>query len=305
MVFFTNLSSLATNYSWDFGDSGNSTAANPAHLYTNGGLYSVTLAASGPGGSSSFTRTNYIVVTNVPPPITDFVAGPTNGLGPLMVFFTNLSSLATNYIWDFGDSGNSTATNPSHLYTNAGVYSVTLAASGPGGSSSFTGTNYIVVTNVPPPVTDFVAAPTTGFEPLTVYFTNLSSLATNYSWDFGDGGISTALNPANTYSNAGAYTIKLVAFGPGGTNTFVRTGYVVVSNVPPPVIEAISVSNEVISLTWSSIAGKTYRVQRNDDLSSFNWSNLPPDVPASGASTSQDYPLGPEPQGFYRVQFVP
>ena len=182
---------------------------------------------------------------------------------------------------------------------------MTLAASGPGGSSSFTRTNYILVTNVPPPVANFVAAPTNGFGPLTVYFTNRSTLATNYSWDFGDGDISTAFNPANTYSNAGAYTIKLVAFGPGGTNAFVRTNYVVISNVPPPVIEAISVSNDVISLTWSTISGKTYRVQRNDDLGSANWSNLAPDVPASGASSSQDYPLGPGPQGFYRVQFVP
>jgi PKD repeat protein len=79
----------------------------------------------------------------------------------------------------------------------------------------------------------FSGAPTSGAAPLTVSFTNLSAGTTNYRWSFGDGHVSTATNAANTYSNAGSYTVSLQAVGPGGTNTLVRNNYVVLSNAPP------------------------------------------------------------------------
>jgi PKD repeat protein len=42
---------------------------NPANLYTNAGSYTVSLTANGPGGTNTLTQTNYVVVTNPPPPI--------------------------------------------------------------------------------------------------------------------------------------------------------------------------------------------------------------------------------------------
>lgn len=74
-----------------------------------------------------------------------FTGGPTNGVPPLTVTFTNLSAGATNYAWVFGDGNTSTNANPSNIYSNAGVYSVTLLATGPGGSSTLIRTNYINV----------------------------------------------------------------------------------------------------------------------------------------------------------------
>ena len=192
-----------------------------------------------------------------------------------------------------------------HLYTSAGLYSVTLQASGPGGANTLTKTNYVLVTNTPPPVADFSATPVNGYAPLTVQFFNLSLLATNYTWLFGDGVISSAANPANTYSNAGNYTVTLTAIGPGGTNTLVRTNYISVSNVPPPLIEAISLSNDLVTISWSSISGKVYRVQANEDLGAPTWSNLPPDVTDTGPSTTHHYPISSGQQSFYRVLLVP
>jgi len=164
--------------------------------------------------------------------VANFVAGPTNGAAPLTVSFTNLSTSATNYSWVFGDGKTSTATNAANTYTNAGSYTVRLTAIGPGGTNSITNVNYIVVTNAAP-VANFAAGPTNGMSPLTVSFTNLSTRATNYSWNFGDGHLSTATNAINTYSNAGSYTVTLKAVGLGGTNTLVRNNYVVLSNAPP------------------------------------------------------------------------
>ena len=70
---------------------------------------------------------------------------------PLTVLFTNLSTGATNYAWSFGDGNTSAAFNPTNLYAAAGSYTVTLTAIGAEGTNSFARTNYIVVTNPPPP----------------------------------------------------------------------------------------------------------------------------------------------------------
>jgi len=56
-VSFTSTTTNATNYLWDFGDNGSSTIANPQHLYTAAGVYTVKLTVSGAGGTTSITKT--------------------------------------------------------------------------------------------------------------------------------------------------------------------------------------------------------------------------------------------------------
>jgi PKD repeat protein/subtilisin-like proprotein convertase family protein len=88
----------------------------------------------------------------------------------------------------------------------------------------------LTVSNSPiVPVADFSANPTSGVAPLTVVFTNLSTGAIEYTWDFGDGNLSTNVHPANTYTNPGAYSVTLTAIGAGGTNTLFRTNFIVVT----------------------------------------------------------------------------
>jgi PKD repeat protein len=82
------------------------------------------------------------------------------------------------------------------------------------------------------PIAGFTATPTNGLLPLTVNFTNLTSAATNYFWDFGDGNSSTALNPIHTYTLPGSFTVSLTAIGSLGTNVFVRSNYVTVLTPP-------------------------------------------------------------------------
>jgi PKD repeat protein len=52
-VTFTNTSKNATTYEWDFGDGETSTEAAPVHQYEAFGKYTVTLEATGPGGSAT------------------------------------------------------------------------------------------------------------------------------------------------------------------------------------------------------------------------------------------------------------
>ena len=208
-----------------------STASNPANTYSNAGNYTISLRAIGAGGTNTLARTNYIVVTNPPPSIiADFSAISTSGVAPLSVSFTNLSSGATDYSWDFGDGNFSAAANPTNTYTNAGSYTVTFTATSGGLTNILTRTNYVLVTNLPPVIAAFTANPTSGVAPLTVFFTNLSSGATDYTWDFGDGNSSVAANLTNTYTNAGTYTVSLAAMGSGSTNILIQTNYILVLN---------------------------------------------------------------------------
>jgi PKD repeat protein len=236
-VNFTNQSTgTITTHAWTFGDGGTSTLASPSHAYTTAGTYTVALTETGPGGSNTRTRTNYIVVSD-PPPVAEFTGSPTSGAAPLTVSFTNQSTGAiTSHAWTFGDGGTSTLASPSHAYTTPGTYTVALTETGPGGSNTRTRTNYIVVSD-PPPVAEFTGSPTSGAAPLTVSFTNQSTGAiTSHAWTFGDGGTSTLASPSHAYTTPGTYTVALTETGPGGSNTRTRTNYIVVSD-PPPVAE--------------------------------------------------------------------
>lgn len=82
----------------------------------------------------------------IPPPVANFNAFPLTGPAPLLVNFTNLSEGPyTSSLWDFGDGMTSTDTNPSHLYQNPGVYTVTLTVFGPGGNDTLIQPGFITV----------------------------------------------------------------------------------------------------------------------------------------------------------------
>jgi PKD repeat protein len=79
-----------------------------------------------------------------------------------------------------------------------------------------------------PPIADFVGVPTSGVAPLTVDFTDLSTGdPTSWSWDFGDGiGTSALQNPSYIYNNSGTYTVELTATNAYGSDVEVKTNYI-------------------------------------------------------------------------------
>jgi PKD repeat protein len=161
-------------------------------------------------------------------PTADFIGTPVSGAAPLEVTFTDLSLNApTAWTWTFGDGGSSNTQNPTHTYASPGTYTVSLTATNAAGFDTLTRSAYIVVSGTT--AADFSATPTSGFAPLAVAFTDLSSGGpTSWSWSFGDGGTSTVRNPSHTYSSAGTYTVTLTVNGPGGPSTQTKTGYIVV-----------------------------------------------------------------------------
>jgi PKD repeat protein len=165
------------------------------------------------------------------PPVAAFIGAPTSGYAPLTVDFTDQSTgNPTGWSWTFGDGGTSSAENPTHEYTGAGSYTVSLTVTNAAGSDDEVKPDYITVT-IEPPVAAFVGEPTYGVVPLTVDFTDQSTGPIDtWAWDFGDGvGTSSAQNPTYEYTEIGDYTLTLTVTGPGGTDSEIKSDYISVT----------------------------------------------------------------------------
>ena len=170
-------------------------------------------------------------------PVAAFTATPTSGSAPLTVQFTDQSTGSPIYWeWNFGDgwmaSGGIEARNPSNEYTVPGTYTVTLRVANFDGSDTEIKTGYVTVTSGgTPPVAAFTATPTSGYDPLSVTFTDQSTNSpTSWSWDFGDGRTAIVQNPSHSYTAVGTYTVMLRATD-AAANADIETkvGYITVS----------------------------------------------------------------------------
>ena len=147
-ITFTDQSTnVPTSWSWDFGDGGTSTVQNPSNTYTTAGTYTVSLIVTNTAGSDTETKTSYITVSElVVAPVAEFEASATTITEGESITFTDQSTnVPTSWSWDFGDGGTSTVQNPSHTYTTAGAYTVSLTATNTAGTDSETKSNYILV----------------------------------------------------------------------------------------------------------------------------------------------------------------
>ena len=109
------------------------------------------------------------------------------------------------------------------------VYAWSTGANTQNITVSATGTYYLTVTDACGNTFDdstvvWIDSPTADFawgvNGLQGVFNNLSTNATSYSWDFGDGNTSTEVNPIHDYTNSGTYTVILTAMNDcGGADT--------------------------------------------------------------------------------------
>lgn len=117
---------------------------------------------------------------------------------------------AISYVWN-GDTQDGETFYPSV----SGVYTVTgVDANG----CNALDTAIVIVYDVPIVSFNILDLPLTTLDP-TTGFENLTTGASSYEWDFGDGtGITTQFEPIHTYSeeNSGEYTVTLTAYSPEG-----------------------------------------------------------------------------------------
>jgi PKD repeat protein len=161
-----NSTGKINSYYWDFGDGTSSSQQAPTHTYNVAGSYKITLTVSQNHWLKDSVPQNVTVSdpppspapSAPPPPIASFTATSTTGKAPLTVNFTDKSSNATGWLWNFGDNATSTAENPVHIYANAGTFIPLLTVNGPGGVDSTNGPTIDVVESTlappsPPPST--------------------------------------------------------------------------------------------------------------------------------------------------------
>ncbi len=215
-VNFTDQSSNASSWFWNFGDGTTSTQQNPVHTYTGYGSYTVTLSVGNAAGcNGTFTRTNYVQSGK---PIIKLSNLNSNGCAPFSfspILIDTVLDGIKSYSWDFGDGTTSTSATPSaHSYPNAGVYYVTLSITTNGGCTAST-TDTVKVGTIKP-VVNFTGVPSTLCVNSPVTFTDQTTNNPNqWFWIFGDGTTSNLENPVYHYTSPGTFHVTLIAYNNG------------------------------------------------------------------------------------------
>jgi gliding motility-associated-like protein len=183
--------------------------------------------AAGPGthtitytipGTCGATDTEDIIVNA--DPVIDFVVDNASGCVPITVTFTDNSIPAgTTCLWDFGDGSTSTLCGTvSHTYNQTGCFDVTLTiTTADGCTNTLTNTSMVCAFDIPVANFQFGPQPTTILNS-TINFTNTSTGATAYFWDFGGLGTSTQTHPSFTFPSdaPGSYDVCLIAMNADG-----------------------------------------------------------------------------------------
>ncbi len=116
-----------------------------------------------------------------------------------------------SYMWTFGDGTTSSFQNPSHIYNYQGFFSISLQVTDENGCTSILN-NGALVTVHPQAVASFTVSTTQASTLNGLISTQNYSLNSNsFSWNFGDGFMSTQLNPSHIYEESGYYQITLYA----------------------------------------------------------------------------------------------
>jgi len=205
-VQFTDISNGALTWAWDFGDGNTSTLQNPSHTYTTNGIYDVRMICTFPGGCTDTTIYNDYITAQTP--TSDFFSPSVAGCSPTQINFTNTSTDATIFEWNFGDGGTSTSVNPSHIYYIPGYYDIRLVATNSlGCKDTMIKPSYIFI---PGTYSNFSVSATQGCQNLLTAFTDSSINATSWSWNFGDGYIDSIQNPIHMYQDTGTYIVTLI-----------------------------------------------------------------------------------------------
>ena len=214
-IGFINTSNVSSgniiSSNWNYGDGSAATTQNGLNNYINTGTFNAQLIVTTNMGCKD---TAMIPVTISPLPIAAFNANNVclNGL----TSFTNTSTLASGFIaattWQFGDGSQSNLNQPSHTYSSAGSFNVTLNITTSSNCSNST-TQQITVN--PLPNVSFTA--NNVCEGIVTNYTNNTSIMTgsitNYMWDFTNDGTpdNTNQNTSHLFTIPGTSTTQLMA----------------------------------------------------------------------------------------------
>ncbi|SKB47379.1 PKD domain-containing protein [Dyadobacter psychrophilus] len=215
-------------YDWAFKDSTSfSSEQDPVFTFVKAGKYQVVLTISNAKyGSDSAEKT--ITITAPIAPVAEFNVTGNNCQAPCEISFTNLSTNAKTFKWEFGDSSAvNTEQSPKHTFNKAGAYKVILTALNE--TVSDTAVKIVTILAVSKALEadfDIVPKDTTRADSTIYSFINKSKNATSYLWDFGDKTQIATASPTHAFPRTAkdvTYTISLSAISGSQVNKKTKT----------------------------------------------------------------------------------
>lgn len=219
------------SFAWDLGNRITSAATEPVGTYNdainNDTTYNVRLIAISEHGCRD-TATSSVLLH--PDPVVRFDMSRTNGCGPLPVNFTNRSINGEKFTWEFGVYGTDTTKSPNKVFYGRDIFDsivvVKLSAVSKFGCLSDTITDKVTVFGLP--IANYLVSTDTFCFPDLMQFLNQSLASYNYTWDLGDGTVTSTTNPKHFFKKSASpfsdttYFIKLVATSPYGCKDTMR-----------------------------------------------------------------------------------
>jgi gliding motility-associated-like protein len=221
-VDFTDTLAQAVSYEWNFGDGSpqiTTTVPSTSHTFNTVGTFRVMLVAID-SSTCNIRDTSYLNIrVGASKALLDFIPRKQGDCHDFNYRFDNTSIAppgfpfgSTSFTWDFGDGTprvTTGLTSVNHTYASAGTYNVKLILQDTTYCNSpDTAIKQLRVAALVK--ADFVT-PATGCAPYNAVFDNTSLAGTDFQWDFGDGGTSTAVSPTHTYLAPGSYLVTLIA----------------------------------------------------------------------------------------------
>jgi PKD repeat protein len=212
-------------YFWDFGDGHTSTAQNPAHTYTEDGIYMVILEVRDDAGGSDRTTRRVFVGDREPTArisVSESIVLPgveitLDGSGS-----TDPEGDPLTYEWTLGDGRTLTGPVVTASWPTENVFTIELRVTDPAGNVNVARTSVRVENQ--PPRARFTADTLGGFVPFTVNFDASESWDPEgeplvYEWNFRDGTpIVQTTEPfiSHEFTTPGSFDVRLTVYDPAG-----------------------------------------------------------------------------------------
>lgn len=226
-VSFKNTSVNGVSYLWNFGDGQTSVEKDPIYTYIKKGLYNVSLTVTNAAGCTDIIK--YDKFIKITPPLISILDLPVKGCAPLTHSFKSdvkSTEPVSSYEWDFGDGKKSTEAEPQHTFINPGKYNISLIVKTASGCTDTI--NYVEgVIAAAKPKSDFISLQNDVCASTAIEFKDKSAGTVDlWSWNFGDGLISTEKNPQHLYQDTGRFDVTLITSNNGCPDTFVKKDFV-------------------------------------------------------------------------------
>ena len=241
------------NVYWEFGDwTTPNTNTNPTYTYADAGYKNVILTVynSLTGCKATYSQVIFVEDPSVVSCAAEFEALVDNSTQTVTLIDLSQGNVG-NWSWDFGNGTSSAEQNPSVTYVNAGLKTIRLSITDVTGACTDKVEKVLFVGTVPCMNVANFASVVNG---MTAGFLNYSTgSAVNYTWDFGDGFVTSDMNPTHTYDVSKAYTVRLKIANTDGTCISQIEKQIVVGTNVPPMIEIVNNTPNVLAGSYVNL----------------------------------------------------